>query len=160
MKIYKICIILLCRFIENRWIYANISGSNYWYIVGFCLFLSDNDEFCVDFNTRRYSFLFSWIGGRNTYGNSISVEDGIITIYNYKKNKLREFELNSMEKTYLQITFPWRPSPKYTSKKCLILYKNFEPYENMEYGSYWNDPNVIIIQNPLLIEKINSLFND
>lgn len=105
-------------------------------------------------------FLFYWIGGRNTYGNSISVADGIITIYNYKKNKLREFELNSMEKTYLQITFPWRPSPKYTSKKCLILYKNFEPYENMEYGSYWNDPNVIIIQNPLLIEKINSLFND
>ena len=45
--------------------------------------------------------------------------------------------------------------PKFSYKNCLVLYSNIEPYENMEYRSYWNDPNIAIIQNPELIENIN-----
>ena len=39
----------------------------------------------------------------------------------------------------------------------MIIYIDFEPYEGMEYRSYWNMTNVQIIQNNELIEILNSI---
>ena len=99
-------------------------------------------------------FLFSWRINNRKYGNKISYDKGTLIVYNYKGLKLREFRCEAMKTAYLQIAF--NEYPKHTYRKCLVIYKDIELYENMEYDSYLNDPNIIIIQNPFIIEMIRN----
>ena len=41
----------------------------------------------------------------------------------------------------------------------LILYKDIELYDLMEYPSYWNNQNILIIQNNELIKEVLNLIN-
>ena len=41
---------------------------------------------------------------------------------------------------------------------CLIIYKDIKIYDLMEYRSYWNEEEVLIIQNKQLIEKLNNTY--
>lgn len=61
----------------------------------------------------------------------------------YKKNK------------YVKIAFD--EYPRFNFKSGLILYLNFEPYEKMEYSVYWDELNIVIIQNAELIDNINKI---
>lgn len=98
-------------------------------------------------------FLLSWLINRKKYGNKLSYYNGIITVYKYNGLKLREFKYDSMKTKFMQIAFD--EYPKFSYKKCLIIFSDMEPYENMEYRSYAQHPQFIIIQNPFLIKMIN-----
>ena len=87
------------------------------------------------------------------YGKKLLYANGVITIYDHKNLKINDFKLDELKKKNIKIAF--NEDHKFSYKNCLVLYSNIEPYENMEYRSYWNDPNIVIIQNPELIENIN-----
>ena len=99
-------------------------------------------------------FLFTWRRNIPKYGGKLSCGNKAITVYNHKGLKIKEFSIDITNHSYLKIAFD--EYPRYSYKKCLVFYTNIEPYEKMEYSSYWNDSNIVIIQNPSLIEIINS----
>lgn len=98
-------------------------------------------------------FLFTWRRNIPKYGGKLSCGNKAITVYNHKGLKIKEFPIEITNHSYLKIAFD--EYPRYSYKKCLVFYNNIEPYEKMEYSSYWNDPNIVIIQNPSLIEMID-----
>ena len=103
-------------------------------------------------------FLFVWRRNKTKYENKLSCNDKTITVYNYKNQKVKEFKLDLMKSGYLKMAFD--EYPRYSYKECLILYNDIELYENMEYSSYWNDSNMCIIQNPILIEMVEQRLRD
>ena len=60
-----------------------------------------------------------------------------------------------MKKEYVNIAFD--QYPRFGFKRCLVLYSDSEPYENMEYSSYWNDSSFVIIQKSETIEILINL---
>ena len=98
-------------------------------------------------------FFITWNINKKMYGKKLLCENDVITIYNHKNLKINDFKLDTLKKKNIKIAF--NEYPKFSYKSCLVLYLNIEPYENMEYRSYWNDKNIVIIQNPELIENIN-----
>ena len=109
--------------------------------------------FLVIFATITLIFFITWNINKKMYGKKLLCDNDVITIYNHKNLKINDFKLNTKKKKNIKIAF--NEYPKFSYKSCLVLYLNIEPYENMEYRSYWNDPNIVIIQNPELIENIN-----
>lgn len=97
-------------------------------------------------------FFITWNKNKRKYGKRLSYTNDAILIYNYKNIKINEFKMEYLKKKYIKIAFD--ECPRFNFKNCLILYLNFEPYENMEYSSYWNDSNIVIIQNSELINNI------
>lgn len=104
------------------------------------------------------TFYITYLTGRQRYGKTLRLSDGIVSIYDYKNNLVDEYRLDETSCCYLNVAFDHgRPIRIY--KRCLIFYKNIELYENMEYSTYWNDSELVIIQNPQLIEVIEKLIN-
>lgn len=101
-------------------------------------------------------FFITWSKNKRKYGKKLSYNNDVITIYDYKNLKIKEFQIEYLKSKYMKIAFDKYPRLSY--KNCLIIYINFEPYENMEYSSYWNESNVAIIQNSQLIDMINKIF--
>ena len=109
--------------------------------------------FLVIFAIITLTFFITWNINKKMYGKKLLYANGVITIYNHKNLKINDFKLDTLQKKNIKIAF--NEYPKFSYKSCLVLYLNIEPYENMEYRSYWNDPNIVISQNPELIENIN-----
>lgn len=102
-------------------------------------------------------FLTTWSKNKKMYGNKLSLVNDVITICDYKNSKIKEISIECCRIDYIKIAF--NQYPKYAYKNCLVIYNNFEPYENMEYTSYWNEPNIVIIQNPQLIGIIDKKYH-
>ena len=139
-----------------------IKGTRYCFIVFLIMsivlaFLSLFYNFVIVLSltiaTCALAFLFVWNRNKRKYGNKFSCDNETVVICDYKGQKVKEFKLDSMKRSYLSIAFDFAKG--YSYQKCLILYNGIEPYEKMEYSSYWNDPNIVIIQNPSLIEMID-----
>ena len=109
--------------------------------------------FLVIFAIITLVFFITWNINRKKYGKKLLYVNGVITIYNHKNLKINDFKLDALKKKYMKIAFD--ECPRFSYKNCLVLYLNIEPYENMEYRSFWNNPNIVIIQNPELIDIIN-----
>ena len=109
--------------------------------------------FLVIFAIITLIFFITWNINKKMYGKKLLFDNDVITIYNHNNLKIKDFKLDTLKKKNIKIAF--NEYPKFSYKSCLVLYLNIEPYENMEYRSYWNDPNIVIIQNPELIENIN-----
>ena len=108
----------------------------------------------VMFMLVAFVFFITWNMNKKKYGNKAYYDNGIMYIYNYKNSKIKELNIDSMKTCYLKIAFPYIRG--FTYMRCLVLYNNIELYDNMEYGSYWNEPDMLIIQNPELISMIES----
>ena len=106
--------------------------------------------FLVIFAIITLIFFITWNINKKMYGKKLLYANGVITIYDHKNLKINDFKLDALKK---KIAF--NEYPKFSYKNCLVLYSNIEPYENMEYRSYWNDPNIVIIQNTEIIDNIN-----
>ena len=143
-----------------------ISGHKYMFLIGLCLsiifiilsiFYAVALVFLVIFATISIIFFVTWKKNKKIYGNKLLYTNDVITIKSHKNLTIKEFKLESLKKKYISIAF--NEYPKFSYKCCLVLYLNIEPYENMEYCSYWNDSNIVIIQNSELIDHINKLIN-
>ena len=113
---------------------------------------------CIVIAVPALVLLFVWRRNKTKYENKLSCNDKTVIIYNYKNQKVREIKLDLMKRSYLSIAFDFAKG--YSYQKCLILHNGIEPYENMEYSSYWNDSNMLIIQNPVLIKMIEQMLMD
>lgn len=106
-------------------------------------------------------FCFSCIYVRYFYWNKVYLKDYKIFVCNYKGKLLKEVNLKKISYCFNTIGFP-RHGFYHCWKKCLLLYSDIEIYDKMEYESYWNDSNILIIQNPELIsiieEKLKEIY--
>ncbi len=100
-------------------------------------------------------FIVFWNINKNKYGKKISINDGIIKIYNYKNILIKEYIIESNKFCYIDIAFDYYR--KFIYKNCLVLYNDIDLYDKMEYRSYWNESTMIIIENPQTIKEINKI---
>lgn len=93
------------------------------------------------------------------YNIKIAIDDNLIKVY--RKNKYqRTFNLDEFKYQIKDVViFLSSRYQKEVVKSCLILYKDIELYDKMEYRSYWNEDNILIIQNKILIDEILKKFN-
>ena len=140
-----------------------ITAHKYIFLIGLCLsfiliilsvFYTAASALLVIFAIITSAFFITWNINKRKYGKSISFIDGILTIYDYRNYKINEFKFEFLKKKYVNIAFD--QYPRFSFKRCLVLYSDSEPYENMEYSSYWNDSSFVIIQKS---ETIDILIN-
>ena len=99
-------------------------------------------------------FLTTWNVNKRKYSSKLLLNDDKIIIFDYKGRKIKEWDLCLLNASYTSVAFD--EYPKHNYRRCLILYNNSaQPYKNMEYSSFWNSSDMVIIQNPSLIEIIN-----
>lgn len=113
---------------------------------------------CIVIAVPTLVLLFRWRRNKTKYENKLSCNDKTVTVYTYKNQKVKEFKLDLMKSSCLKMAFDQYRG--YSYKECLVLYNDIELYENMEYSSYWNDSNMLIIQNPVLIKMIEQMLMD
>lgn len=83
-------------------------------------------------------------------------KDGI-TLYSVFNKRIREYRYIEYSHAFHKITFIYanvNSSVFDRTSECLVLYRNMELYEGMEYRDYWNDENILIIQNPEAIAEV------
>lgn len=108
------------------------------------------------------AFFISYRQNIKKYGDKLSFENGIITIFDYKNRKKIELSLDAMEHCYLNVAFDYG-RPRYIYKNCLVLYDNekIRKYLNLNkkvnYSLYWENNKIIIIQNDAAIEEFNKI---
>ena len=95
---------------------------------------------------------------KKKYGKKVFIDNQDLIVYNYYGKKERTIILKDVNSCILNVGFEYR-APYIIYKECILLYLNldFELYEKMEYRSYWKDKNLLIIQNPLLIDEIKKI---
>lgn len=87
------------------------------------------------------------------YGNRISIANGIIIVYDYKDNKIREINVLATNRTYLNAKF--HIALTVYTKKCLVIYNNTSDIDlpaEFEDMSYCND--CLIIENAQTIDVV------
>ncbi len=94
------------------------------------------------------------------HARKILIENDGITLYT-SGGKLYHKYLFSEYKSAKRIIAIEEPGPVYTRcsredvyKETIVLYRDMELYEGMEYRSYWNDKNILFIQNPEAIAEV------
>jgi len=91
------------------------------------------------------------------YQTTVIIENEEIKVYSnnryIKSFKLSEINIDNKD---IVIRMPSR-GRKVLISNCLIIYKDIEIYDMMEYRSYWNDKNILIIQNKQLIQALNKI---
>ena len=83
-------------------------------------------------------------------------KDGI-TLYSVFNKRIREYRYIEYSHVFHKITFIYanvNTSVFDRTSECLVLYRDMELYEGMEYRDYWNDKNILIIQNPEAIAEV------
>ena len=139
-----------------------IKGHKYMFLVFLCMslilsvlsiFYTVALVFLVIFVIITLIFFITWNKNKKKYGKKLTYDNNVITIYDYKDFKINEFQIENLKSTYIKIAFD--EYPRFNLKSCFIIYNNFEPYENMEYSSFWNESKIAIIQNSELIDIIN-----
>ncbi len=93
------------------------------------------------------------------YSIKIKINDKNLDVYIKNKYK-RTFNLQEFK--FVEKDVVIFSSEEYNNKiisPCLILYRNIELYDLMEYQSYWNENEILIIQNKELIDKVLKLTN-
>ena len=92
------------------------------------------------------------------YSTKVILEDTKIKVF-YKWNKCHIFKYEEIKLDYKDVVV------RLTSRgrnnlicNCLIIHKNVELYNMMEYRSYWKDKDILIIQNKELIENLTRLY--
>ena len=99
-------------------------------------------------------FFVTYTLNKNAYGKKLSLCNNTVCVFDHKNNKIVEFELNTINSCYLSVGFD-NKNPRFVYKKCLIFYnEKIEPYDEMEYRSFKNCKDLVIIQNPNLISYL------
>lgn len=141
-----ICIILFCITII-LFITAFVFNPVIFYFASMSIILS-------------FILLISYLLCRKQFGRKISIsfDNKKLFVYSYSNKKIKEIILNEMLYSFVNIVF-YEYRRRAVCYNCLVFHKNIELYNEMEYRSYWNDPNLLIIQNPILIKKLSETFH-
>lgn len=93
------------------------------------------------------------------YPTKVILGDTEIKVF-YKWKKIHSFKYEEIKYDYKDVVVRM-PSIGRNSLicNCLIIHKNVELYNMMEYRSYWKDKNILIIQNKELIENFNKIIH-
>ncbi len=93
------------------------------------------------------------------YQVKIEIDEDEIKVY-LKGHYKRSFKFTDIKKEFknVVIRINSKASPTVISN-CLIIYKDIKIYDLMEYRSYWNEDEVLIIQNKQVIEILNKIIN-
>ena len=105
------------------------------------------------------------------YENQMQVNDNYISLYNSRGKKIRSFDLTEYEKCFLMVSFSYNinikgerfPETQFIYKKCLVFYKDIDTfgeqfvdlYSYIDYNVHYNNPKLIIIENPSLIKQLS-----
>ena len=119
----------------------------------FSLFYDAAKVLLILFATIELFFLTTWNINKKKYGNKLLFNNDKVVIVNCKGKIIKELSFYSLNAIYTDIAFD--EYPRYNYRKCLVLYSNTQPYKNMEYSSFWDNLDMVIIQNPSLIEMIS-----
>lgn len=119
----------------------------------FSLFYDAAKVFLIITAIIEVVFLTTWNINKRKYGSKLLFNNDKIIIVDYKEEKIKEWILQSLNAKHINVAFDEYPRHNY--KKCLVLYDNTQPYENMEYSSFWDNVGMVIIQNPSLIEIVS-----
>ena len=86
------------------------------------------------------------------YGLRIKLDNNQIQAIDSKGKILKTFEKNNIFIEKINVLFDW-VAPKLIKKECLLISNKKESFvsNEIEYRSYWKNPNFVIIQNPELI---------
>lgn len=109
--------------------------------------------------------LFRWFLYKQMYARKITIETDSLKLFSTNNKAIRQYNISDIKAEKREMVFnngPYSDYSKYAKTAkcvCLVLYKDIELYENMEYISYWNDENMLIIQNPELISKLEYLID-
>ena len=109
----------------------------------------------IIFLTISIIFFISWSQNKKKYGKWVSLCNETITLHNYKGVTIAKINLSNCNQIQLNVLFD--EVVKNKPKECLVLYNGGEPYDNMEYISFCNNPDMTIIQNADLIKMVKSL---
>ncbi|MBQ8896319.1 MAG: hypothetical protein IJY88_05970 [Clostridia bacterium] len=92
------------------------------------------------------------------HARKISIENDGITLYTSGGKLYHKYLFSEYKSTKFIIAMlePQRRifDEEHYLKECLVLYRDMELYEGMEYRSYWNDKNILFIQNPEAIAEV------
>lgn len=103
-------------------------------------------------------FIAVYMSGKKMYGYKASIKDGEMHIYSINQKLLRTLDLNKVRfarKTVILVQ--GGVSRQEIKKECLILYGDKEISDEIEYRSYWNNKDVLIIQNQELIHIVEDI---
>lgn len=86
------------------------------------------------------------------YGSRIYLDNNQIQVLDNKGKLLKTFEKNNIFIEKINVLFDW-VAPKLIRKECLLISNKKESLvsNEIEYRSYWKNPNIVIIQDPELI---------
>lgn len=98
-------------------------------------------------------FVFTYLSHTKKYGNKIAILEDELKIYSIHNVLLYSFKKDSCKQTNQIVLFDG-PRASFIKKHCLIFYQDEDIGAEIEYRSYWNVKNVLIIQNPDLIVRL------
>ena len=100
------------------------------------------------------SFIPLLIQRRDSTLNKVFIQDDHIEVYTYREAFLTSFYLEECKMVKTRVAFP-KGTKGFSFdplEECLVIYRAEEDiYDKMEYYSYWNEKNILIVQNPELI---------
>ena len=102
-------------------------------------------------------FCITYFTNKKKYGKKISLYNNNLCIYNHKNKAIHQVDLTIFQCTNLTIAF--RYNKGFIYKNCLVIFNKIELYEKMEYFSYCDDQNIVIVQNPIAIREILKRLN-
>lgn len=143
---------------ENTYFKVSVIMFSFFFLLGIgLLFIKEVgiylSSICL-FITLIFPFVyFEYI----KYQVKIEIDEDEIKVY-LKGRYKRSFKFTEIKKDFRNVVV--RINSKVTPaviSNCLIIYKDIKIYDQMEYRSYWNEEEVLIIQNKQLIEKLNKI---
>lgn len=125
-----------------------------------CSFLIKNGIYVlIIFFLMGVLILLCYFSYSRKYLITVKIKENILEVYAGRKLKraynIKEFKYKIAD---VIITLKTRGQDEIISSS-LILYKDIELYDLMEYPSYWNNQNILIIQNNELIKEVLNLIN-
>ena len=103
-------------------------------------------------------FLLTYFAHRKKYGRKVLIKEKMLEVCNAQQKLIYTLSLTEVMHIQQAILFSGPRSIGFTQENCLVIYRiGADVYENMEYRSYWNDKDILIVQNPKLITTLTHM---
>lgn len=86
------------------------------------------------------------------YKNRIKIENNSLYLENYQGKQELYFDIKNIKYNFISVGF--KVNLKMVYKKCLVVYQNIDVYKKMKYSDYFDNKNIIIIQNKKAINDV------
>ena len=104
-------------------------------------------------------FIYGNYTNNIVYGNVILLQSDCIEVYNYRNKLFRTIRFSEVGIAKKKVVFMGSNIYNHKIEEGLILYNNIKLKEIMDYRKYQNNKEIFFIQNPELIQAIESIIN-